>query len=483
MRDLSIRARLVAGFLVIVSLIAATGYITLAALNRVSADYEQALEEYAGRALVATGMKVDLLNAVRAQKNFLLRGDPRYLATTTQEMERLARKRAALGEKAVSEAEQALLERFEAALETLDQAFLVNVSVRDAQGAAAADQALRGRAEATLAVLDEFVALVEARAREEREDAAAAMRRAWATKFALVAAIALAAIGVGLALSLSITRPLGRVRSQIRALAKNGVAPSGPAVEGRSEVAEIARAFYDAVQRAALLREVESRSRRLATLSARVARAQEQERERIARELHDGLGQALTAVKLELSAAHRQTSDIALAQRLVTARELIEGTLEELRRLVLDLRPPALETLGLVAALQSYIREFRARSGLAVEFAVEGMRERLSFETEAALYRIAQEALTNTHKHAQATRAEVHLSREGDHVVLAVADDGAGFDVAAATTADSQLCGLGLLSMESRVEELGGSFSVTSAPGQGATVRVCVPARPAGEPL
>jgi len=279
------------------------------------------------------------------------------------------------------------------------------------------------------------------------------------------------------ALSLSLTLPLRRLQSQIRQMAEGGAVPAAPAVTGRDEVAQIAKAFHELVQTAALMKELETRSKRLAALSTRVARAQEKERERIARELHDGLGQALTAIKLDLSAARRSLSlDLGKASDyLEKARLLTENSLDELRRIAFDLRPPALDHLGLVAALESYARAFEQRFKVAVTVAGNGFASRLPLEVETALYRICQEALANIAEHAQASRCTLTIEQTRDAVKLTVQDDGRGFDPGAIAGPDGAVRGIGILSMERRVEELGGEFRVQSRPREGTAILVAVP--------
>jgi len=285
---------------------------------------------------------------------------------------------------------------------------------------------------------------------------------------------------LGVALSLSVTLPLKRLQAQITAVAGGGSTPSEPAIKGRDEVAQIAQAFHETVQTASLLREMETRSKRLAALSARVARAQEEERERIARELHDGLGQALTAIRLDLSAAGRRLGgdEGGATEYLGKAQRLTEESLDELRRIVFDLRPPALDHLGLVAALESYAREFEQRFKLQVTLTADEFTSRLPFEVETALYRICQEALTNVSKHANASQVLLRLERDSETVALTVQDDGAGFDAASVLDGSGALRSIGILSMERRAEELGGEFRIESSPGRGTRIRAAMPLKP-----
>ncbi|UCH34558.1 MAG: HAMP domain-containing protein [Armatimonadota bacterium] len=479
MINLRISARLIGGFLVVVGLIGVIGVIALDGLRDVSARYQDALDAYCGQAVAGLELKAAVLQHVRAQKNYLLRGDPEYLTEARGEAQRMRAARLKLEAATRSRDDLDLLRQLDERVDLLDQTFRASVATRQAQGIEEADAAMRGKAAAVTAVLDDFVARAEEGAQREAARAQDQARRTGALTVILIVCLGLLALFLGLVLSLSVTRPLGRLQSQIDAVAQGRAAPPEPAAEGRDEVAQIARAFHELVQEAALLREMEARSKRLEEFSSRVARAQEEERELIARELHDGLGQALTAIKLDLAAAARAVSPEAEATRehLLKAQRLADEGIDELRRLAFDLRPAALDNLGLVAALESYARGFKDR-GVTVAVEADAFEPRLPFEVETALYRICQEALTNISKHAQASHAVVRLRREPDTVRLTVTDDGVGFDTAAVTRSDGTLKGIGLLSMERRAEELGGTFRIESAPGRGTTVYVTVPRRP-----
>lgn len=460
----------------IVVLIALAGVIALEGLGEVSKHDEEALEAYAARAVVGLELKAAFLEQVKAQKNYLLRNEPQYREEVERHRQRVRSLRADLGTEALGPGDLAQLVKLDAALDTLDAAFQEHMPVREAVGVDAADRVMRGRAAAVVAILDALVAGARDQAVDERKQALEALRGIRRVTGVLIGLIGLLAAGVGLGLSLSITRPLKRLQSQIDALARRGTMPTGPAAEGRNEIAEIARAFDELVEKASLIRELESRSRRLAELSARVSRAQEEERARIARGLHDGFGQTLTAIKLHLTAAGKeQVTEVATREHLVEARKLIDGSLDEVRRLVFDLRPPALDNLGLEAAVEAYARDFAARTGVAVAVEAEDLEPRLSFETETALYRICQEALTNVAKHARAKNAWIRAGVRGDRVRLEIRDDGVGCDVASAVEGEGPHAGVGLLSMERRAEVLGGTFELESRPGEGMIIRVSVP--------
>jgi signal transduction histidine kinase len=214
----------------------------------------------------------------------------------------------------------------------------------------------------------------------------------------------------------------------------------------------------DALRMAAALQQS-----REAILSAR-----EEERRRLRRELHDGLGSALAGIALTLQAA-RNAGGPEGDELVEGAREQTQDALVDVRRMVRDLRPPVLEDLGLAAALRAHADRL---APLEVDLAVPESRLRLPAATELALYRIGTEALTNVVRHAHARHCRVDLRTEGREVVLAVADDGAGLDGEATP-------GVGLRSMRERAAELGGRIELTTRPGGGLTVEVRLPCEPA----
>lgn len=476
MVNLRIGTRLVGGFLAIVLLICAVGLIGLGGLREVSEHYRLALEAYDTRVVTALELKAGVLEQVRAQKNYLLRGDPSYLRQIEQQTRYLRLLRGRLEAAGVDPTDRERFRRLTDAQTALERGFQQSVLARQQQGIAAADRVVKGKAAAVILILDQIASHARQRAFQQEADAQQHSNHTRLLTLALSALIALFALLLGLTLALSVTRPLKRLRSQMETIAAGGPTPDAPAVRGRDEVAQIARAFHQMVQQAALLREMEARSKRLEALSTRVARAQEEERGRIARELHDGLGQALTAIKLNLRTAGKSLADEAGArEKLARVERLADESLDELRRLAFDLHPPALDTLGLAAALSSYGRSFKEHSGLAVTVEAEESDSRLPLEVEIALYRICQEALTNISKHSRASQAVVRLERDRDGVALVIKDNGVGFNAGLLAQGDSGPGGLGLLSMERRAEELGGLFRIVSEPGQGATIIVTVP--------
>jgi signal transduction histidine kinase len=197
-------------------------------------------------------------------------------------------------------------------------------------------------------------------------------------------------------------------------------------------------------------------------LSARVLRAEEAERRRISRELHDQVGQELTALTLDLKQLRRQAASAAV-ERCLTA---VDRLVDLVRDVTLALRPPQLDDLGLAAALRSHIRHFVERHGIAVHLDAEIVGVRLSPALEAACFRIVQEALTNVLRHAQAHNVWIHLRERGHELVLRLRDDGGGFDVDAALQA-ANARSLGLRNLLDRAQLAGGSLRIRAARGQG----------------
>ena len=203
----------------------------------------------------------------------------------------------------------------------------------------------------------------------------------------------------------------------------------------------------------------------------RVVEAQELERRRLARELHDETGQALTSILLGLKGLEERMDDAESREAAEELRELVVSTLQDVRRLAVELRPSALDDFGLVAALERLTGSFAEQTGIAVDFQTALAEERLPEEVETALYRIVQESLTNVVKHARARRVSILLARKDGAVKAVVEDDGQGFDPA------EQTGGSGLVGMRERLALLGGRLAVESAPDRGTTVAAEVPLR------
>lgn len=226
----------------------------------------------------------------------------------------------------------------------------------------------------------------------------------------------------------------------------------------RSEVGELARAFNEMLNRLEAER-LESTRRALA--------AQESERLRVAQELHDEVGQSLTAVLLQL----RRTQKVAaseIAQELAEAQETVRASLDDVRRIAQQLRPEALDDLGLVAALSAFSERVGEQTGLRIERRLQRELLPLSYEEELVIYRIAQEALTNVVRHAGAGRVEMSLEQRPGRLTLRVTDDGRGLD-----GADSE--GGGIRGMQERALMIGAHLSIGAAPRGGTEVRLDVP--------
>jgi two-component system CheB/CheR fusion protein len=209
--------------------------------------------------------------------------------------------------------------------------------------------------------------------------------------------------------------------------------------------------------------------------------AQEDERQRIARELHDELGQQLVGLRLGLESLIQASADPAqLPARVQNLQTLIGQIDDDVERLALELRPSVLDNLGVIAALQQYVADWGAHHELHAEFVAVGSTARLAPVVEIVLYRAVQEALTNVLKHAAARNVSVVLKQQPDHVQLIVEDDGRGFIIDGAAEEDAAARRLGLLGMRERVALVGGSFTIESVPGQGTTifVRIPLPAAP-----
>jgi PAS domain S-box-containing protein len=221
---------------------------------------------------------------------------------------------------------------------------------------------------------------------------------------------------------------------------------------------------------------LERSAERLEALSRQLLRAQEDERRRIARELHDEVGQALTALKINLQEVIGGREDAPA--RLEESVAIVDQTLQQIRGMALELRPSLLDDLGLVAALHWYVDRHAQRTGLAGRLVVDPDDIRADPEIETACFRVAQEALTNVARHARATRFSVELLQHSGGLQLVVRDDGIGFDPGAAVEAASRGSSLGLVGMRERVELVGGRIAFVSEPGGGSEVQVDFPEAP-----
>jgi len=237
-----------------------------------------------------------------------------------------------------------------------------------------------------------------------------------------------------------------------------------------------------ALENRRLFQEVKDKERLRGELLSRLIRAHEEERFRIARELHDEVSQSLTGLMMSLNAVeHNGMADPARLYRSLQAiRTVAEETLEEVRKIVFDLRPTLLDDLGLIPAVRHYAKTLLEAQGVEVRFQAAGFgKHRLPSPVETTVFRVAQEAITNVARHAHARVVSISLSLEAGRVRLQVADDGAGFDVGALLASPDRRR-LGIAGMEERVALLGGRLEIASAPAQGTAVTMTVPV-PVGE--
>jgi PAS domain S-box-containing protein len=212
--------------------------------------------------------------------------------------------------------------------------------------------------------------------------------------------------------------------------------------------------------------------RRLRDFSAGALRATEDERRRIARELHDDTAQRLATLILRLRTLEREPDAGARAVLVDEIRQEIVETADEVKRISRGLRPPELEEVGLALAVRAHVRTLRERLGFEIDAELDDVDPFLDLTGKLALYRIVQEALSNVRRHAGPCRTTLRLLAADGHVVAEVADDGRGFDPASRMELDR---GLGLIGMRERASMIGGRMSIESAPGAGTSVRASVP--------
>lgn len=221
------------------------------------------------------------------------------------------------------------------------------------------------------------------------------------------------------------------------------------------------------------IRDVSER-KRLRQLGAGTLRAAEEERRRIARELHDDTAQCLAALLVRLRVLRRTGDPDARERLLDEMHDELADAVEGVRRISQGLRPPALEDVGIEAAIRSHVRGHLTRSDLDVDLAMEGVQDLTDEEGQLVIYRVVQEAMTNVVRHADARSARIQIRRDGDDIRVSVRDDGRGFD---ADGLFLQERGLGLLGMDERARLAGGHLEVRSAPGEGTEVELVVPVR------
>jgi signal transduction histidine kinase len=325
--------------------------------------------------------------------------------------------------------------------------------------------------DAAVPILDGTVGHVRVGLSEKRLDNALAT----VTGQILLTTLAVALFGVGVAVGLTwlLTRPILDLVAAARRVSSGDFSRR---VKSRAEdeVGDLTESFNsmtDGLAEAAQARDERDlmRSRML----ARVISAQEDERKRIARELHDETSQSLTSLMIGLQALSQRSSDPNAQDRVKELREVTAKTLAGVHDLAIRLRPSVLDDLGLVAAVENHLSKYRRRYNLRVDLATQGLdHDRFPAPVETALYRIVQEGLTNVARHAQAHSVSVFIERRGNSIRAIVEDDGCGFDVRQVPDSTRHL---GLHGIRERVNLLGGSFRIESEPGSGTSLCMEVP--------
>jgi signal transduction histidine kinase len=231
-----------------------------------------------------------------------------------------------------------------------------------------------------------------------------------------------------------------------------------------------------AIENASLLQTIALHREELKGLTARLFHSQELERRRIARELHDEAGQALTGINFTLETIDRKLSSEhrSIKDHIVDVKRQINRTYHDMRRLSYRLHPAILSDLGLEPALDTYLSDIAQHSNLKVDFKMVGFEERVDPEIENVLYRISQEALTNTVKHADAGHFKLSIIKSFPQIIFLAEDDGKGFEPAEFS---AQKQALGLLSMRERAAMLGGKFSLRTSKGNGTRIRIEIPVK------
>lgn len=300
------------------------------------------------------------------------------------------------------------------------------------------------------------------------------------TLIGLVTVTVFAIASAMLAAELAVLRVLTRA---VRRFGAGDLAARAPIPGTHGELRELAVSFGNmADSLAARQREARDAQERLRALSNRLQSIRDEEAARIARELHDELGQVLTGLKMELARVRQLCAQVHVEQTGVRALEQmsaqVDGAIESVRRISSDLHPAVLDRLGLAAALDWLARDREQKAALAIPVHIVGLHEPHDPMVANSVFRVTQEALTNVMRHAGASVVSVELVEQHDTLTLTITDDGCGIDAGAAEGPRS----LGILGMRERARLLGGSLTVAGAPGAGTTITLVVPLRPPSRP-
>jgi signal transduction histidine kinase len=297
----------------------------------------------------------------------------------------------------------------------------------------------------------------------------------------LIDTLVVSVLGIVVAsiLTSRLTRPLRELADITHAIVA-GDLTCRASIESTDEIGRLGNAFNEMTEhlyrsdqvQTQLMTELEKKEELRTQLLQKVIVAQEEERKRISRELHDETGQVLTTLMVGLKAMEENCPQNST--RLQDLRELVGKTLDEIHRMAVELRPSVLDDMGLIPALEKYVSNYRTTFKIDVDLHVDP-GERLPREVETLLYRIIQEALTNIAKYAQASNVSVLLQRSNAELMVILEDDGVGFDVEKVLSEPSRKNALGLFGMKERVTLLGGSLVIESSLGLGTTIYVRIP--------
>ncbi|ACL19251.1 histidine kinase [Desulfitobacterium hafniense DCB-2] len=296
-------------------------------------------------------------------------------------------------------------------------------------------------------------------------------------------ALFVSALGITAAVILTkvLTRPVRELVALTQKVARGNLTVQGT-VRAEDEIGVLTQAFNQMInslsetnrERENLLAKLKENEGMRIQLLEKVMIAQEEERKRISRELHDETSQALTSLMVGLKILEAETSISSVGEKAQEMRQVVSQTLDEVHHMARELRPSVLDDMGLIPALGRYIRDYQQKYGTEVDFHASGFEgQRLTASAEVAFYRIIQEALTNVAKYAQADSVSVVLDWREHWVTAIVEDDGVGFDTENVTNEPSH--GLGLFGMRERAALLGGSVNIESKLGTGTTVFIKIP--------
>jgi signal transduction histidine kinase len=269
------------------------------------------------------------------------------------------------------------------------------------------------------------------------------------------------------------------------ALSRRTVELAASNLDLQQEIAQ-RKAAEEALQKSqrhysALLEKSHHLQEQLRRLSRQILSAQEEERKKISRELHDVIAQTLTGINLRLATLKKEAglNTNGLERNIARTQRLVEKSVNMVHQFALEVRPAVLDDLGLIAALHSFMKDFTGRTGVRTRLTAFAGVEKLDTARRTVLYRVAQEALANVARHAQASRVEVSIQKLPDCICMKIQDDGKAFEVERVLQGKGSKR-LGLLGMRERLEMVGGRFEVQSAPGRGTTIQAQIPFERAG---